>query len=68
MKPTKPIDYQKLTAELEDLTKSMQSSQIDIDKAAEAYERGLQIIDLLEVHLKNTQNKVSRLKASFDKH
>ncbi|MEI6751264.1 MAG: exodeoxyribonuclease VII small subunit [Candidatus Saccharibacteria bacterium] len=67
MKSAKPIDYRKLSAELEELTNSMQSSDIDIDSAAEAYERGLQIIDLLETHLKTTQNKVNRLKASFDK-
>lgn len=67
MKPVKPFDYQKLSSELEDLTVSMQSSEIDIDKAAEAYERGLQIIDLLEAHLKYTQNKVNKLKVSFDK-
>ena len=62
---SKPVNYPRLSAELDDILDKLQSSDIDIDEAMRAYERGQQIINQLETHLKTAQSKVTKLTKDF---
>lgn len=62
----KEIDYRKLNDELETLLEELQSADLDIDAAVKHYERGMAIIKDLEAYLKTAENKVTKIKASFE--
>ncbi len=62
----KTIDYKKLSAELDEILASMQSSGVDVDEALKQYERGMEITKQLEDYLKTAENKVTKIKASFE--
>jgi exodeoxyribonuclease VII small subunit len=64
---TKEINYQELSAELDTILSQLQADDFDIDEAIKLYERGIEISKQLEAYLKIAQNKVTKLKASFDK-
>jgi len=59
--------YQALRTELDNIVGSLQDSQLDIDQAAKAYERGMTIIKELEAYLKTAENKIIKLTKSFEK-
>lgn len=61
------INYQKLSQELDTILSQLQSDDFDIDEALKLYERGTAITKQLESYLKTAENKVTKLKASFDK-
>ncbi|HWB38999.1 MAG TPA: exodeoxyribonuclease VII small subunit [Candidatus Saccharimonadales bacterium] len=60
---TKSVDYQTLSAELEEILAKLQSGELDVDAALPAYERGMELVKQLEEYLKTAENKVSQLKA-----
>ncbi len=60
------INYQELSAELDTILAQLQADDIDVDAAIKLYERGIEISKSLESYLKTAQNKVTKLKASFD--
>ncbi len=60
-----PIDYPKLKAELDAILDELQSSEGDIDTAVAKYERGMQILQELELYLKSAENRVQKIKADF---
>ena len=62
----KPQNYQALNAELEEILARLQSADLDIDEAVTAYERGMEIVKKLETYLKDAENKVTKIKATFD--
>jgi exodeoxyribonuclease VII small subunit len=64
---TKEINYQELSQELDTILAQLQSDDFDIDEALKLYERGIEITKQLESYLKTAENKVSKLKVSFDK-
>jgi exodeoxyribonuclease VII small subunit len=64
---TKEVNYQELSAELDTILAQLQNDDFDIDEAIKLYERGIEISKQLESYLKTAQNKVTKLKASFDK-
>lgn len=64
---TKNIDYNKLNDELNDILEQLESNDIDIDQAIAKYERGMQVIEQLEAHLKTAQVKVDKVRAKWDK-
>lgn len=61
----KKTDYKSLNAELDEVLEKLQSGDLDVDKAVELYERGTAITKELETYLKESQNKVSKIKADF---
>lgn len=63
----KDIDYRKLSDELDTVLEGLQTADLDIDEAVAKYERGMQIVKDLEGYLKTAENKVAKIKASFDK-
>lgn len=62
----KDLDYRKLSAELDELLAKLQTADLDIDEAVKCYERGMVIVKQLETYLKTAENKVSKVKASFE--
>jgi exodeoxyribonuclease VII small subunit len=56
-----PQDYQVLQQELDDIIDKLQSGSIEVDEALGAYERGSDIIKLLQGRLAVAQNKVTKL-------
>jgi exodeoxyribonuclease VII small subunit len=54
-----------LQAELENILAWFESDEVEIDKAAEQYERGLQIAKELQARLKQTENAITKLTKSF---
>ena len=59
-------DYVALSQELDEILLTLQSGEVDVDEAMRCYERGLELLDLLEKHLKEAENKVIKLKQRFD--
>ncbi len=54
--------YQELSTELDQLLAALQNPDVPIDEAVELYERGLQLVQQLEVHIKTAENKITKLK------
>lgn len=54
-------NYQQLSSELDEIVAKLQSTDIDIDDAVKAYERGAVIIKELENYLKTAENKISKI-------
>jgi len=57
--------YQALSSELEAITLELQREDLDVDVALQRYQRGLELVRLLEEYLKTAENRVSELKAKF---
>lgn len=64
---TKSTDqsYESLNSELEAIVLQLQNEELDIDLALKHYERGLELVKTLENYLKNAENKINELKATF---
>jgi exodeoxyribonuclease VII small subunit len=61
-KPT----YADLKFELDELLETLQQDGIGVDDALKAYERGMELVKLLEATLNEAENKITKLKAKFD--
>ena len=66
MPSKKPINYRVLNEELETILEVLQSGDLDIDEAVNKYERGMEIVKDLQKYLKEAENKVTKVKKSFD--
>jgi exodeoxyribonuclease VII small subunit len=66
-KTTAELDYRKLSAELDAILEELQTADLDIDEAVKKYERGMQLVKELEGYLQAAENKVTKIKASFEK-
>lgn len=58
------INYQELSAELDEVVAKLQSEDIDVDAALTLYERGIAITKQLEIYLKTAENKVVKIKSA----
>lgn len=58
------FNYKKLSAELEEILERLQSTDLDIDEALEAYEKGMKITKQLEEYLKTAENKIKKINSS----
>lgn len=61
----KQKDYKELSAELDDILAKLQSSDLDVDQAVKAFERGKEIAKQLETYLKQAETKIKKA-ASLD--
>jgi exodeoxyribonuclease VII small subunit len=61
----KKLDYQALSAELDEILARLQSGEVNIDEALPAYERGMALVKELETYLKTAENQVTELKAKL---
>ncbi len=61
-KQTRP-NYQQLRDELDAVLAELQRDDLDVDKALEHYQRGLELVKQLEQYLNGAENKVRDIKA-----
>lgn len=66
-KSSSDFDFAKQMQELETIAEYLESSEVNLDKAMDKYERGIEIAKQLRDYLKTAENKVDTLKQSFDK-
>ena len=59
---SKEIDYKTLSAELDEILIKLQSTDLDVDEAVKAYERGMAIAKELEAYLKQAENKIKKIR------
>lgn len=64
---SKAFDYRELSQELDAVLADLQTADLDIDEAVKKYERGMAIVKELEAYLKTAENKVTKIKVSFEK-
>ncbi len=64
--PKKPLNYERLKNELDNILAELQSDDLDIDQALKHYERGLELIKQLEKYLDTAENTVHELKTRFN--
>jgi exodeoxyribonuclease VII small subunit len=62
MPKPKEEDYQTLSLELDEVLAKLQQPDIHVDEAVALYERGLRLIEQLEQHLQQAENKIEKLK------
>ena len=63
--PKTDKSYQQLKAELDEVMMTLQQEDLDVDKAIELYQKGLELVQKSEEYLKTAENKVTELKAKF---
>lgn len=59
---TKTDDYQVLYEQLDAVLAKLQAPDVHVDEAVKLYEEGLKLVDALEKHLKQAENKIEKLK------
>jgi exodeoxyribonuclease VII small subunit len=57
--------YEVIYAELEAIIESLQSGDLNLDEAVANYERSTELIHKLEKHLKEAQNKITKIKTNL---
>ncbi|MDB5164427.1 MAG: Exonuclease small subunit [Candidatus Saccharibacteria bacterium] len=65
MATKKKSSYNDLQAELAAVLAWFEGDNFAIDEAVQKYERGMEILKLLEAQLQSAENKVKELKATF---
>jgi exodeoxyribonuclease VII small subunit len=63
----KEKDYQALSLELDEVLAKLQRPDVRVDEAVTLYEQGLKLIDELEKHLADAENKIEKLKLAATK-
>ena len=64
MANAKQADYQTLSAELDGVLAALQQPDVQVDEAVKLYEQGLKLVAQCEQHLKQAENKLTKLKLS----
>lgn len=59
--------YQELQAELSSILGQLQDSNVDVDEATVLYERGMEIVNQLQVRLDEAENTIKKIDARFAK-
>ncbi len=62
----KKTDYQTLNNELDEIMAKLQAEDLSVDEAVASYERGVELVNELQAYLEEAENKVQKIKASFD--
>jgi len=58
-------DYQVLRQQLDEVVIKLQDPHCDVDQAVKLYEQALGMIDKLETHLEQAENRITKLQANF---
>lgn len=65
--PAKKTSYKELNELLEEIIDKLQAPGTDVDEAIKEYERATVVIEQLKDYLKTTENKITKIQASWDK-
>jgi exodeoxyribonuclease VII small subunit len=60
-------DYQTLSIKLDEVLAKLQQPDVRVDEAVTLYDEGLKLIDELEKHLGEAENKIEKLKLAATK-
>lgn len=58
--------YRQLSDELAQLMEWFESGNVDLDEAIVNYQKAMKLIGELEDYLKNAENEIKKIKASFE--
>jgi exodeoxyribonuclease VII small subunit len=61
------VTYEQLNSEIENIMAELSREDLDVDLAVKYYERGLELVADLQNYLNTAENKITELKAKFDK-
>ncbi|HUS26779.1 MAG TPA: exodeoxyribonuclease VII small subunit [Nevskiaceae bacterium] len=59
---TQKADYQSVSAQLDRVLAALQQPDVHVDEAVGLYEQGLKLVEQLEAHLHQAENKLTKLK------
>ena len=62
----KPLTYQQMADQLNDLIEWFESDSVNIDEAVSKYEQAMQLLAQMEDFLKAAENKVKKIAVKFD--
>ena len=65
MKKDQIIDFKLLSNELDKILAEIEQPTIDVDKIITKYTRGVEIIAMLKKYLKESENKVKKIKVDL---
>ncbi|HKR82125.1 MAG TPA: exodeoxyribonuclease VII small subunit [Candidatus Saccharimonadales bacterium] len=54
--------YQALSTELDEVLLALQNPDVQVDEAVRLYERGLKLVNELQIRITETENKITALK------
>ena len=57
--------YKSLQSELQEILDWFEGEEVGVDKAAEKYERGMQLVRELEAYLKDTEVTIEKIKKAY---
>lgn len=57
--------YEELKAELDTIALELQNGDLDVDQTLAKYQRGLELIKQLQTQLKDAENTITKLQATF---
>ena len=62
---SKPFEFEQALKELEEITLWFESTDVDLDKGLEKFERGMELASELRTHLAAVENRVEKIKQRF---
>lgn len=65
--PKSAATYQTLSQQLDQVLAALQAPDVQVDDAVKLYEEGLKLVEALERHLDQAENKITELKVRADK-
>lgn len=63
--PKKPLSFGEAFHQLERLTEELENESLDLDRALEKFERGLELKQQLEGRLRSVEERVERIRQKF---
>lgn len=61
-----PKNYKQMSDELNKLIEWFESDELNLDEAVEKYEQAMELLQAMEEHLKNAENKIKKIAVKFD--
>lgn len=59
---TKQADYQTTSQELDMVLNALQQPDVAVDEAVKLYEKGMKLVEQLEHHVANAENKLEKVR------
>lgn len=57
--------YEELKSELDAIVMELQNGDLNVDQTVQRYERGLELVKQLQSQLKDAENSITKLQATF---
>lgn len=63
---TNQADYQTTSQELDMVLSALQQPDVAVDEAVKLYEKGMKLVEKLEHHVANAENKLEKVRLRLD--